>query len=376
MAATATARSKHPSEPTGDSCSVLLTQEKFLRQLYLEQKRTERSRVPFVLMLLESERLLNGASKTDVVKSIVTALLKSTRETDTTGWYDDGSVIGTIFTEVESPDGHAVAQALLMRCTNALAAAMSIEQINQIRISLHVFPEDLDAAGNGRPTVSALSAEGNRNKRQEWIKRSIDIVGSLAALILSAPVLLGVAAAVKLTSKGPIFFRQHRVGQYGKSFTFLKFRSMQSTNDHKEHEMFVKRMIQKGESANDDKTNKTPVFKLQNDARITPVGKFLRRTSLDEFPQFLNVLMGDMSLVGPRPPIPYEVKYYDIWHRRRLLEMKPGITGLWQVEGRSRVGFDEMVRMDLQYAKTWTILLDLKLLLRTPRAVLGGSGAL
>jgi lipopolysaccharide/colanic/teichoic acid biosynthesis glycosyltransferase len=121
--------------------------------------------------------------------------------------------------------------------------------------------------------------------------------------------------------------------------------------------------------------NDQGVYKLTKDSRITPVGAFLRKTSMDELPQFLNVLKGEMSLVGPRPPIPYEVEAYDIWHRRRLLEAKPGITGLWQVCGRSRVNFDDMVRLDLQYARTWSLWMDIKILLRTPGAVLLGAGA-
>jgi lipopolysaccharide/colanic/teichoic acid biosynthesis glycosyltransferase len=117
------------------------------------------------------------------------------------------------------------------------------------------------------------------------------------------------------------------------------------------------------------------VFKLTNDPRITPIGRLLRRTSLDELPQFLNVLKGQMSLVGPRPPIPYEVDCYEAWHKRRLLTVKPGITGLWQVKGRSRTTFDEMVRLDLQYARTWSLWLDLKIILKTPGAMVSGDGA-
>ncbi len=117
------------------------------------------------------------------------------------------------------------------------------------------------------------------------------------------------------------------------------------------------------------------VYKLTNDSRITPVGRFLRKTSLDEFPQFFNVLKGDMSLVGPRPPIPYECEKYDVWHKRRILEVKPGITGLWQVKGRSSTTFDDMVRLDLNYVTHWSLLLDLKILFQTPFAVLKGKGA-
>ena len=119
--------------------------------------------------------------------------------------------------------------------------------------------------------------------------------------------------------------------------------------------------------------NGESVYKLTDDPRITPIGRFLRRTSLDELPQFFNVLMGQMSLVGPRPPINYEVEAYDLWHRRRVLEAKPGITGLWQVNGRNRIKFDEMVRLDLTYARTWSPWLDLKILMRTPRAMADGA---
>ena len=190
-----------------------------------------------------------------------------------------------------------------------------------------------------------------------------------------APVLFLIAAAVKLSSKGPIFFKQKRVGQYGESFTFLKFRSMSEGNDSSAHQEFVRQLIKAQAVPQANGEDGEAVYKLTNDPRITPVGRFLRRTSLDELPQFFNVLKGEMSLVGPRPPIPYEVEAYDIWHRRRLLEAKPGITGLWQVNGRSRVKFDDMVRLDLHYARNWTPWMDISILLRTPAAVVLGAGA-
>jgi lipopolysaccharide/colanic/teichoic acid biosynthesis glycosyltransferase len=140
------------------------------------------------------------------------------------------------------------------------------------------------------------------------------------------------------------------------------------------HEAYIKQFISKQSGCAADDSN-AQVFKLQSDPRVTRVGGFLRRTSLDEIPQFFTVLVGHMSLVGPRPPIPYEFAKYEIWHRRRLLAVKPGITGFWQVEGRSRVKFDEMVRMDIAYARTWSLWMDIKILLRTPGAVLSGNGA-
>ena len=146
-------------------------------------------------------------------------------------------------------------------------------------------------------------------------------------------------------------------------------------NDASIHQEYTKKLISGKAQRHPCEGNSEGVFKLTGDSRITSVGAFLRKTSLDELPQFYNVLKGEMSLVGPRPPIPYEVENYDVWHRRRLLEAKPGITGLWQVSGRSRVTFDEMVRLDLRYARTWSPWMDIQILLRTPRAVLLGQGA-
>jgi lipopolysaccharide/colanic/teichoic acid biosynthesis glycosyltransferase len=202
----------------------------------------------------------------------------------------------------------------------------------------------------------------------------MDVAGSLLLLFLDLPLFVVIAAAIKLTSRGPVFFRQTRVGHCGRKFTFLKFRSMYCNNDHSIHLEYVKQFIA-------DETGGAPgpagqaQYKIADDPRVTRIGRFLRRTSLDELPQFLNVLRGDMSLVGPRPPLPYEVECYQSWHWARLLAVKPGITGIWQVTGRSRVKFDDMVRMDLQYANTQSLLLDLKILLQTPQAMISGAGA-
>jgi len=192
--------------------------------------------------------------------------------------------------------------------------------------------------------------------------------------VLLAPVFLLIGLLVKLTSKGPVLFKQERLGQFGKTFTCLKFRSMRVNNDLRIHREFMKRVIS-GAHDGREHGGVTPVYKMTNDPRITRVGRFIRRTSLDELPQFFNVLCGEMSLVGPRPPLAYEYQEYDVCHRRRVLEIKPGLTGLWQVSGRSRVRFDDMVRLDLQYARDWSFWLDLRILLQTPRAVVFGDGA-
>ncbi len=206
------------------------------------------------------------------------------------------------------------------------------------------------------------------------IKRIMDIIGSIVGIALSLFIMLIAALIVKITSPGPIFFKQRRVGYKGNYFTFLKFRSMFIDNEDSVHQDYVKKLIHGEKDQINNGTNEKPFFKIKDDPRITPFGKFLRKTSLDELPQFINVLKGEMSLVGPRPPIPYEVKEYQDWHFRRILEVKPGITGLWQVSGRSRTTFDEMVRLDIEYAKNWSLLMDIKILFKTVTAVFSADG--
>ena len=359
--------------------AAILDQEPFVRMLCLERKRTERSGRRFVLMLLEAGSLLKAGNDSQALDRVLLAVTQATRETDIKGWYKSGHVIGVIFTEIDGAHGRAVANALLSRVISALGSTLSIEDINEIRLSFHVYPEDSGGNGNGNPSdpflYPDLGPDMDRKKGSRILKRSMDIAGSLFALLFSAPLLLAAAVAIKLTSKGPVLFRQPRVGQYGRKFTFLKFRSMDVASDHTVHKEYMQSFIAGTNGSGQAAGGRPTVFKLTDDSRVTPVGNFLRRTSLDEFPQFLNVLKGEMSLVGPRPAIPYEVEYYDIWHKQRLLAVKPGITGLWQVGGRSRIKFSEMVRLDLQYARSWSPWLDVKILMRTPRAVILREGA-
>jgi lipopolysaccharide/colanic/teichoic acid biosynthesis glycosyltransferase len=192
--------------------------------------------------------------------------------------------------------------------------------------------------------------------------------------VILAPLFAAIALAIKLTSRGPVIFKQQRLGRFGKRFEFLKFRTMYVNNDSGIHREYVQNFI--AGKADAEKLQGAPgVYKITNDPRVTPLGRILRKTSLDELPQFWNVLRGEMSLVGPRPPVGYEFEVYDFWHRRRVLEVKPGVTGLWQVSGRSRTCFDDMVRLDLRYSQEWSLWLDLKILLATPLAVFTGDGA-
>jgi lipopolysaccharide/colanic/teichoic acid biosynthesis glycosyltransferase len=348
----------------------------FARILSLERQRTARSQMPFILMLMNIEDLgeLNG-NQARFAHEVVTGLASFTRETDSTGWYRDGSVLGIIFTELgESRDINVSVDSITSKVASGLEKQLGKETISRIKISCHVFPEDRSGNRPGGRMDAKLYPDLQLRQKAGWLhsggKRMIDIVLSGLALLVLFPLFVLIAVAVKLSSKGPVLFRQERVGQFGKHFTFLKFRSMQVCNESKIHEQYMRKLISGALGVPEN-----GVFKIQNDPRVTPVGIFLRKASLDELPQFWNVLIGEMSLVGPRPPLPYEVDVYDIWHRRRVLEAKPGITGLWQVTGRSRTCFDDMVRLDLRYTQSSSLWVDLKILLQTPRAVLAGDGA-
>jgi exopolysaccharide biosynthesis polyprenyl glycosylphosphotransferase len=205
------------------------------------------------------------------------------------------------------------------------------------------------------------------------VKRASDIIIAGVALLLLSPLWLIIAALVRFDSRGPVFYKQERVGMDGRIFLFYKFRTMRVDADDTTHREFQRRYIAGSPDTNLGDEER-PAYKLRTDQRITRIGRVLRRLSLDELPQLLNVLLGDMSIVGPRPPIPYEVEAYELWHRKRL-DMKPGLTGLWQVSGRNRLTFDEMVRIDLFYIENWSLLLDLKILLRTVPVMLRGDDA-
>ncbi len=284
-----------------------------------------------------------------------------------------------IFAELGTADKTSILTALRAKVTAALQSSLRAEDLSHVRISFHCFPDEWNDHHTGLPPTTTLypdlAQRDEARKVSYGIKQAIDALGSSMALIILSPIFLAIAVAIKLSSPGPILFRQKRIGQYGVPFTCLKFRSMHAVNDSQIHKEYVTRFIAGSVDAGVSDTDDKVVYKLTADPRVTRVGRLLRKTSLDELPQLLNVLLGEMSLVGPRPPIPYELEAYDIWHRRRLLEVKPGITGLWQVNGRSRLRFDDMVRLDLKYAQAWSLGLDLKILLQTPRAVFSGDGA-
>ena len=246
-------------------------------------------------------------------------------------------------------------QTCLLYCEAVGVPATISTDLFEAEISRNRISKDLDG-------MSFLTFETPLVKGGELlIKRIFDILFSGTILILLSPVLLAVAVAVKLTSKGPVFFKQIRSGLNGRKFNILKFRSMV---------IDAEKQLAALKSLNE---MSGPVFKITNDPRITPIGSFLRKTSLDEFPQFLNVLMGDMSVVGPRPPLPNEVEEYEPWQRRRL-SMKPGITCIWQVSGRNTITFEKWMALDLKYIDNWSLGLDLQLLAKTLKAVVSRDG--
>jgi lipopolysaccharide/colanic/teichoic acid biosynthesis glycosyltransferase len=356
----------------------ILEEVNFRAMLSIERRRAERSRQPFLLMLLDVTAVVKDREH-PLLRQLTPVVSSAIRESDLIGWYRNGAVLAVIFTEV-SEDGSVITEVLRAKMQLALKENFGQKIASRLAITFHVFPERWN--GNSSDPVAdpklypEVSQKATREQFPRTIKRVLDILGGSILLLIHSPVLACVALAIKLTSKGPVIYRQERLGQFGKSFQCLKFRTMYVDNDPKIHRDYVEGFIA-GKLAveNGSEEAGTVVYKIKADPRVTPVGRFLRRMSLDEFPQFWNVLRGEMSLVGPRPPLPYEFQVYHFWHRRRVLDVKPGVTGLWQVTGRSRTSFDDMVRMDLRYCQRWSLWLDLKILLATPLAVFKGNGA-
>jgi lipopolysaccharide/colanic/teichoic acid biosynthesis glycosyltransferase len=276
-------------------------------------------------------------------------------------------------TEIGQADT-ATIDTIIQKISVAVQKAVTPEKYSRLTLMFRVFPQEVSKLSDGEGDFVLypdLSRRHAPKRHERALKRAMDVFGSLAALMVFLPAFAIIALLVKLTSDGPVLFCQKRVGQYGKEFKFFKFRTMYVDNDSGIHREYVAKLIAGGGDMGKGKG----IYKLINDPRITPLGRYLRKTSLDELPQFVNVLKNDMSLVGPRPPLPYEYERYQVWHKRRVLELKPGLTGLWQVEGRSRTTFDEMVRMDIKYANISSIWVDLKILFQTPAAMFSGRGA-
>jgi lipopolysaccharide/colanic/teichoic acid biosynthesis glycosyltransferase len=323
-----------------------------------EQKRVDRSEKAFALLTIE---LTDGGSG-ELMREAAAAISAATRAGDVIGWVKHGRALGVLLTDIRELNlAHSVN--LESRLRRGLTTFVGVPDSRSLTVRLDVHTSARRAAREVRSSNARL---------HDALKRSLDVMGAISLLAMLSPLLLLITAAVRLTSKGPALFRQERLGQGMKPFRMLKFRTMRPDAGHAIHREYVTQFIK---GSRNNAAADPGVFKLTNDSRITPLGHILRKTSLDELPQLWNVVVGDMSLVGPRPPIQYEVDQYKGWHLRRVLDAKPGLTGLWQVTGRSRTTFDEMVRLDLRYARTYSLWTDLKILLATPRAVIAGKGA-
>jgi lipopolysaccharide/colanic/teichoic acid biosynthesis glycosyltransferase len=354
---------KAPSHEVADE--VALPRTLFGAQLRREMRRADRSGTPLSLVIFRLQQA-SSASR-DVLLSV---LLGNKRETDIVG--DLGADrLAVICTDTGSDGAARFIQKVDAHLAGMPYVAEPATYPDQLFEGLLVT-----AAEPVVETGSDVLAEASTPTGVGYsLKRPLDVLGALLALLLLSPLMLVTALAVRLGSPGPVIYRQARLGRGGRTFSFYKFRSMYVDRDDRIHREFVANLIKGNHTQVDQQSSDAPVYKIKADPRVTPVGRFIRRTSLDELPQLFNVLKGEMSLVGPRPPLPYEAENYRSWHLRRVFEIRPGITGLWQVEGRSKVTFDEMVRMDLRYIRNCSLSLDLRLLLKTALVVFKCDGA-
>ena len=349
--------------------------EELLEIVTRERKRTDRSGLAMAMLLIgvQDSRRDNTSA---LFAGIANALSAIKSDIDIVGWFERGAIMGLIVPEIDMANLASTCERLESEFQKEITNRFEGGLTERLLIKLCVYPEPPQLGDDELPAVDPflypeLHIQQDRIALFQMLKRGMDILGSLALLLLLLPLLLAIAGLVKFSSRGPVLFHQMRIGQMLKPFMMCKFRSMHANADHGVHHNYVSWFI----TSSDKGQEQDKVFKLTNDPRITPIGHFLRKTSLDELPQLWNVLVGQMSLVGPRPPLWYEVQQYKPWHRHRVLDAKPGITGLWQVTGRSRTTFDEMVRLDLRYAREHSLWADIKILLATPAAVIKGKGA-
>lgn len=397
------------------SNSYIYDSPQFLRRLVEEKRRSERAGQRLCMYLIDLVSLYqlyqreNGSMQStyDEFFGLITDVMAAcTRQSDIKGWYNKDT-LGIIMPDTEKSEAEFVKKSLAVQIKKEVNGAMPANEIyhafeicsypsetvnhkekaeRRVRVPMQMACSILsyeqlspgfltgDACTLSLPFYTDLFEQIDAQKWQFKLKRLLDIVCASLGLLLAFPIMLLIAIGIKVTSEGPALFRQQRLGFLGKKFTFLKFRTMYVNSDAEIHKKYTASLINGNNEATNRGSKDKPLYKIDNDPRVTSLGRFLRKTSLDELPQLFNVLKGDMSLVGPRPCIPYEVEHYQAWHLRRVLEVKPGITGLWQVSGRSCTTFDTMVRLDLEYAATWNLWFDVKILFKTIGAVLSTRG--
>jgi lipopolysaccharide/colanic/teichoic acid biosynthesis glycosyltransferase len=336
----------------------LLTREQLFRVLQRERARSDRTSEVFSLVIFAVNSHKSGA---ETLRQLARILHRRLRLTDDAGLWDQHK-IGVVLPATPAAGAWTVVDDVCVCVPAGLPLPLC---------SVYCYPSDWpgDSPGNGQRRAETTDAGRPLRAMEElfvqrlplW-KRLVDVAGASAGLLLLAPLLALVAVAIKATSPGPALFRQRRLGLGGKPFTMYKFRTMVVAAEQQQEKLMALNEQQ------------GPVFKIRNDPRITPLGRLLRSTSIDELPQLWNVLRGEMSLVGPRPPLDKEVRQYQHWQGRRL-DVTPGLTCFWQVEGRSTIGFTEWMRLDIRYIRSRSLRQDIELLLRTVPAVLFRRGA-
>jgi lipopolysaccharide/colanic/teichoic acid biosynthesis glycosyltransferase len=367
-------QTENPTAPEGAAAAAefvrldeaVLPRAPFLRDVQRECRRADRSKSPLSVVVFRPDE--HRIDDFDRVEGLIGILRRTKRETDLLG--DLGDHVIAMMLPDTSPDG-------LKRFVARVGG--DVEELGYVLVP-GTYPDDvfhdlLRRGGEAGPSQPLFVDE--RRDPDRWdllVKRLIDVAVAGVALMMLAPLMLIVAVAIAITSPGPVIFRQIRLGKGGRPFVFYKFRSMTANADDRIHREYVSGLIATApEDGTQDAAPRT-WSKLPNDPRITPVGRVIRKTSIDELPQLFNVLIGDLSLIGPRPALPYEAEKYQSWHLRRILCVKPGVSGLWQVAAGYNATFDDMVRLDLRYMREWSLLLDLKILVKTVEVVLRRSG--
>ncbi len=379
-----------PVDPETD----IYTRNFFLLRLKEERERSKRTERPFSLLVIDVASMSlaltrnSGGFSRIQEKRLIDEIVRHSRKTDIKGWFDPTRV-GILMPDTKNTGALEFRQKICGKIGHIFPSGQTTRLEDFVQVFTFEggsstepfsFPDGDNGGGDsiGLEEDALYADIVDRNlpsSLTRLAKRILDIVGSILGIIITFPLMLIISVLIKLTSPGPVLFRQERVGFMGRRFIFLKFRSMIANADQTLHKNYVADLINAQRGEINRGTDAQPLYKMNDDPRITPIGNLLRKTSLDELPQLFNILRGDMSLVGPRPPIPYEVEEYRLWHYGRVVEAKPGLTGLWQVSGRSRTTFDDMVRLDLQYTDRWSIWLDIKIILKTFRAVLSAKGA-
>ncbi len=352
----------NPPPGTYQSCTNIKSFNEFQKAIVRERYLSDRNNHGFSLVKFS----VNECDCTQCISfdRLAEYISNRKREVDIMGWHGNESYEMSVLL----PDtDNAGAKTFTKHIANDLNLSPSCVNFN-----ISTYPSDNWSDFKNPAPASEISYSSITDDAYSTVvmdadlplwKRSLDIFGSFAGLMILAPLFAAVALLIKIVSPGPVFFTQTRVGRFGKTFQFYKFRTMHHNNDDSVHASYLKELI------HSDEDDEKPMLKIQNDNRIIPFGNVLRKSCIDELPQLFNVLKGEMSLVGPRPCIPYEAKEYLRWHARRF-DVIPGMTGRWQVNGKNKTTFKEMIRLDIQYALNATLWSDLAILFKTPFAIL------